>query len=478
MEFDQGETECPSKRDNKLSDVSEPASKKQYTSAELECKPPSVFMSSQLRHTILQGICEPSVFRAGCKWKCIDWTHDDWSMQFSDEVLPLRFGPRLDEGTSLDQPVWESSCTKGEMTYSKLLKWASGQQSYSTTFGSEAESSKHWAYVDYFYMKNLANSSQLREIINWGAYGFPERGIDDSTLWIGTLGANTPCHIDTYGCNLVAQIMGRKRWVLFPKSQSSLLSSTRTPYEESSIYSQAGFPRPSLLSHPKLCHTTPYVVTLEPGDVLFVPKHWWHSVENLNFSISINTWLELPSDEEERVREAIVMYQVNSLCQGIHSLDLIHSVFNPNMTDIAVMGPTQALKILSERVFGCNHSKEFNNKEGNGIAKKPNVKTESDITMAYPLVGDKVAPMNQAGSIPGMEIVQCLSFSHYMQMVYGDKGEMVHKNMSCLSASQNKEAESESDSVNCEQLKLLINVFTDPQVVDVIKTVLDEKLNH
>ncbi|KAK3876164.1 hypothetical protein Pcinc_019013 [Petrolisthes cinctipes] len=326
-------------------------------------------------------------------------------------------------------------------------------------------------------MKNLANSGQLREIINWGAYGFPERGIDDSTLWIGTLGANTPCHIDTYGCNLVAQIMGRKRWVLFPKSQSSLLSSTRMPYEESSIYSQAGFPRPSLLSHPKLCRTTPYVVTLEPGDVLFVPKHWWHSVENLNFSISINTWLELPSDEEERVREAIVMYQVNSLCQGVHSLDLIHSVFNPNMTDIAVMGPTQALKILSERVFGCNHSKEYNNKEGYGIAKKANLKTESNITMAHPLVGDKVEPMNQAGSIPGMEIVPCLSFSHYMQMVYGDKGEMVHKNISCLSASQNKEAESESDSVNCEQLKLLINVFTDPQVVDVIKTVLDEKLS-
>lgn len=36
-------------------------------------------------------------------------------------------------------------------------------------------------------------------------------------------------------------------------------------------------------------------VTLEPGDVLFVPKKWWHYVESLETSISINTWIELVS---------------------------------------------------------------------------------------------------------------------------------------------------------------------------------------
>ena len=36
-------------------------------------------------------------------------------------------------------------------------------------------------------------------------------------------------------------------------------------------------------------------VTLAPGDVLFVPKKWWHYVQSLDTSISINTWIELVS---------------------------------------------------------------------------------------------------------------------------------------------------------------------------------------
>lgn len=36
-------------------------------------------------------------------------------------------------------------------------------------------------------------------------------------------------------------------------------------------------------------------ITLEPGDLLYVPRHWWHYVESIEEdpTVSINTWVEL-----------------------------------------------------------------------------------------------------------------------------------------------------------------------------------------
>lgn len=43
----------------------------------------------------------------------------------------------------------------------------------------------------------------------WSDFGYPGRDGAASTLWVGTEGANTPCHLDTYGYNLVFQVQGR-----------------------------------------------------------------------------------------------------------------------------------------------------------------------------------------------------------------------------------------------------------------------------
>lgn len=45
--------------------------------------------------------------------------------------------------------------------------------------------------------------------VTWADFGYPDKTGETSTIWIGSRGAHTPCHIDTYGCNLVAQVYGR-----------------------------------------------------------------------------------------------------------------------------------------------------------------------------------------------------------------------------------------------------------------------------
>ena len=85
--------------------------------------------------------------------------------------------------------------------------------------------------------------------MQWGKFGFPDRNGTESTIWIGSTGAYTPCHQDTYGFNLVTQIYGRKRWFLFSPNETDLMYPTRVPYEESSVFSEVNILRPDLTKH-------------------------------------------------------------------------------------------------------------------------------------------------------------------------------------------------------------------------------------
>ncbi|NXR18788.1 HBAP1 protein, partial [Cinclus mexicanus] len=98
----------------------------------------------------------------------------------------------------------------------------------------------------------------------------------------------------------------RKRWHLFPPGDTSFLYPTRIPYEESSIFSKVNIANPDLKRFPEFRNATSHVVTLSPGQVLLVPRHWWHYVESIDpVTVSINSWIELDADHEARVEEAI-----------------------------------------------------------------------------------------------------------------------------------------------------------------------------
>ena len=110
----------------------------------------------------------------------------------------------------------------------------------------------HWCYADYKYMHILFKDyPDVLSEIDWGVFGFDGRNGSQSTIWIGSNGAYTHCHQDSYGFNLIAQITGSKRWVLFPPKESHRLYPTRIPYEESSIFSKVNIKTPDLKLHPK-----------------------------------------------------------------------------------------------------------------------------------------------------------------------------------------------------------------------------------
>lgn len=82
---------------------------------------------------------------------------------------------------------------------------------------------------------------------------------------------------DSYGSNVVLQLRGHKRWLLWAPTAQNLsdLGARRVPYEESSIYAEHDPRRDQSQDRPRPPDMT---LEMEEGDVLLLPKHWWHYV--------------------------------------------------------------------------------------------------------------------------------------------------------------------------------------------------------
>ncbi|XP_045396093.1 HSPB1-associated protein 1 isoform X1 [Lemur catta] len=264
---------------------------------------------------IIMSLQQPAIF---CNM-VFDWPSRHWNAKHLSEILHgkqirFRMGMKsIGTGRTII-PQFETTCSYVEATLEEFLTWNCDQSSLSGPF-RDYDHSKFWAYADYKYFVSLfEDKTDIFQDVRWSDFGFPGRNGQESTLWIGSLGSHTPCHLDSYGCNLVFQVQGRKRWHLFPPEDTPFLYPTRIPYEESSVFSKINVVNPDLKRFPQFRKAQRHTVTLSPGQVLFVPRHWWHYVESIDpVTVSINSWIELEEDHLARVEEAITRMLVCAL---------------------------------------------------------------------------------------------------------------------------------------------------------------------
>ncbi|KAF5280265.1 hypothetical protein FQR65_LT03073 [Abscondita terminalis] len=258
---------------------------------------------------LIKNTSIPLLISNALNWELLQWDVKKWSEILGNENLQFRRG----YNKYTKSPQFENTCDIIQLTFEKFLNYVENNKD-------------EWLYFDYKYLKtHFLNIPELHKYITWNALGFSEYNVTHSTFWLGSKGAHTPCHQDTYGCNIVVQVYGRKRWFLFPPNED--LQPTRVPYEESSIYSKINMFTPDLDDFNEVCDCRS--VTLNPGDVLIVPHKWWHYVENLEVAISINMWIDLPVDHEERINESIVQMLISQLSSGL-SPKYVAYIFNPD----------------------------------------------------------------------------------------------------------------------------------------------------
>jgi ribosomal protein L16 Arg81 hydroxylase len=114
-------------------------------------------------------------------------------------------------------------------------------------------------------------------------------------LWFGGKGCKTPLHFDTAD-NFLVQVKGTKLVTLFAPNQKAHLypaTKTRAPHiSRINIFS----PDESMFPLYKKAEPHKFQVCLEPGDTLYLPYRWWHAVESLETSISVNFWWYAPKE--------------------------------------------------------------------------------------------------------------------------------------------------------------------------------------
>ena len=113
--------------------------------------------------------------------------------------------------------------------------------------------------------------------------------IQDVNIWLGGGDNVTPLHCDQVD-NLLAQILGEKQILL------------AAPAQRRNVYPYSPFnPIPPVTSRinmstvdhrrfPKFAKVEFVAGTLRPGEMLFLPVHWWHEVRGVGVNVSVNFW--------------------------------------------------------------------------------------------------------------------------------------------------------------------------------------------
>ena len=269
---------------------------------------------------------------------CDNWAARNWQLQ----TLSNSFGAvptciRLHRRDNCSSVPYEGECTYVSATIGEFCAWLLGN--HASTGALEQYSREAWiAYCDYQEMASLfADEPAALAAVDWSSVLGEEQSAaprdgSHTTLWLGSGDASTPLHYDTYGgANWIAQLVGTKRWRLHPpmsgreEEPHELMRPSRVPYEESSVFARERASGSALPDAPMASNNPPHLPSsgwiefeLQPGDVLHVPRHWWHAVYTTSdHALSVNTWIDEPmADIPERVREASARLVACSLVRG------------------------------------------------------------------------------------------------------------------------------------------------------------------
>jgi ribosomal protein L16 Arg81 hydroxylase len=81
------------------------------------------------------------------------------------------------------------------------------------------------------------------------------------------------------------QIYGKKEFIIYPPEQEEFLYPSS---EKLNLSTVNDLDNPDLERFPLFAKSEPSNFVLEPGELLFIPSHWWHTTKMLTPCISVS----------------------------------------------------------------------------------------------------------------------------------------------------------------------------------------------
>jgi ribosomal protein L16 Arg81 hydroxylase len=138
--------------------------------------------------------------------------------------------------------------------------------------------------------------------------------------WIGPAGTVTGYHVD-WGDNILAQICGRKEVRLVAPEESKYMYPSKR-FDQGTTSSEMDVDNFDPQRFPLFEKVKEYRVVIHPGEMLFIPRGWWHYVRSLDKSISVSSIgydtkgfvVDLLSQRVKQVLHDIGLYRVPCTC--------------------------------------------------------------------------------------------------------------------------------------------------------------------
>lgn len=219
-------------------------------------------------------------------------THDDYTLNedylgvFGDTLLPIEYTQR-----EMQDRVSDESFHRGTAPLDLFLAWAR----------IATDTSTQRLYIAQADVSQLPLKLQRDLPAPTYVTGTGRGDIYASNLWMGIAPTNTPLHRDP-NPNIFVQIAGRKNIRLFaPLPGQQILELARVQAQcmlaakSSAIRGDEMMVGPEKDALDRLVwgmNEADHDVTLQPGEAMFIPQGWWHSIRGIGRGVtaSVNWW--------------------------------------------------------------------------------------------------------------------------------------------------------------------------------------------